>query len=700
MRKNLIYFTSIAIIFYLVSCSNESLLPDNKPDSARTISLTASMPSENPTTRVDLTEKADKSIALTWEVGDQLELAFVQGETKIKDIVTVKNISPDGKKAQFDIIVPAGIQTETFDLYGVYGGGGLSAVNPSLVNLPTNAGSAGSLISVKGRKDVMLYFASKNMQTAAPQASVVFKHLGSLFNITLKNISTNSYNNLGEVRLVGPEGGNWAFNSGAGGGVYDLVSGEFQNTASAGNYISFKAENSELSNGGSVTFWGWYPPLPGEVWPQLKLQVVDTDGNIVYTSDNSKKTRTDVTDVGKSYYFYAVWNGSTLVFTDQSYTFPPLEELVQIPHLYIETDGNVGITSKDNYVKGNLRIVGGDKYGNYEGRTSIKGRGNTTWEKPKKPYRLKLDTKASLLGLSPEKDWILLANSIDPSLMCNAVAMKTGQLLQMPFTNHIIPVDVTVNGEYLGNYTFTEHKEVENNRINVGEGGWLFEMDTYYDEVWKFKSNVIQLPVMIQYPELVDMTEVVALPIFNEMKNDFNAMEGLIVDETFPNNNYLDYFDATAFVNYIIVYTLTDNEEINHPKSTYIYKKKGGKYNMGPIWDFDWAFGYEGTNIHFVNPNRSLIWSGDKSGSLFFSRIIQDPFIQNLYKTEWGKFKQQKYPLLVEYIKEYAETIRESHATDQQRWGNSSGSIDEYKTKMLNWLDARVIYMDNLTAGY
>ena len=133
------------------------------------------MPSENPTTRVDLTEKADKSIALTWEVGDQLELAFVQGETKIKDIVTVKNISPDGKKAQFDIIVPAGIQTETFDLYGVYGGGGLSAVNPSLVNLPTNAGSAGSLISVKGRKDVMLYFASKNMQTAAPQASVVFK---------------------------------------------------------------------------------------------------------------------------------------------------------------------------------------------------------------------------------------------------------------------------------------------------------------------------------------------------------------------------------------------------------------------------------------------------------------------------------------------------------------------------------------------
>lgn len=84
----------------------------------------------------------------------------------------------------------------------------------------------------------------------------------------------------------------------------------------------------------------------------------------------------------------------------------------------------------------------------YEGTTQIRGRGNSTWEMPKKPYRLKLDKKSVILGLGEERDWILLANYIDPTLMLNAVAFKIGQLLELPFTNHAIPVDLYLNGEY------------------------------------------------------------------------------------------------------------------------------------------------------------------------------------------------------------------------------------------------------------
>ena len=141
---------------------------------------------------------------------------------------------------------------------------------------------------------------------------------------------------------------------------------------------------------------------------------------------------------------------------------------------------------------------------------------------------------------------------------------------------------------------------------------------------------------------------------------------------------------------------LTDNEEINHPKSTYIYKKKGGKYNMGPIWDFDWAFGYQGTGEHFVDPDRNLFWTTDTKGTPFFTRIIQDPIILNLYKTEWLRFKEQKYPLLVDYLEEYAETIRESHPRNQAKWNQGTASIDTYLKKLLDWLDQRVKYMDTL----
>ena len=378
----------------------------------------------------------------------------------------------------------------------------------------------------------------------------------------------------------------------------------------------------------------------------------------------------------------------------------PVEEVSHIPHIYIDTQDQAPIVSKDDYLKGTLRIKGVVFYKDFRGTTSVKGRGNSTWKLPKKPYRIKLDEKASLLSLTAEKDWILLANFIDPSLMCNAVAMKTGQFLEMPFTNHIIPVDVTVNGEYMGSYMFTEQKEVKESLINVGEGGWLLEMDTYFDEDWKFKSNSFQLPVMIQYPKLDKLSAAEAQPIFNEMRSDFNALEKLVFDDSFPNNNYLDYFDAVAFVKYLIVYTLTDNKEINSPKSTYIYKKKGEKYNMGPIWDFDWAFGYAfKPRKHFTHPNESLFVPGNSAGTKFFSRIAQDPAIQEIYSVEWPRFKAEKYPLLVAYLKEYAETIRESHQQDQVRWEQSSDDIDKYLTELLDWLEIRVAHMDGLVAG-
>lgn len=371
-----------------------------------------------------------------------------------------------------------------------------------------------------------------------------------------------------------------------------------------------------------------------------------------------------------------------------------------VPHIYITTADQAPVNSKDTYVKAEIRINGGGVFEDYIGSMSIKGRGNSTWSYPKKPYRLKLDKKAPLLGLSAEKDWILLANYLDESLMCNAVAMKAGRLLEMPFTHHMIPVDVTMNGVYLGNYMFTEHKEVEENRINVGEGGLLLELDTYFDEPYKFLSKNYQLPVMIQYPELDDLTSAEATAELNKIKSDFNIFDDAVNDAAFPHNNYLKYFDAEAFVNYLIVYTLTLNEEINHPKSTYIYKKKDGKYTMGPIWDFDWGFGFQTSYKHFTNPNQPLFWNNNSVGTVFFGRLMQDPVIKSLFKQKWILFKKESYPKLIKYAQEYAAVIRDSFNKDYIIWKNGSGNLDTELNRMLTWFDARVNYIDNLTAQW
>ncbi|NLB77084.1 MAG: fimbrillin family protein [Crenarchaeota archaeon] len=184
MRKKLFPILTLAIMLALGACSNEEILQDTNsgtnPGDGRTLTLTASMPDE-PTTRVALEQQDDKTIALTWEADDVLQLVFVQGEqgeSKIKGTATVTNISDDGKKAQFDIALPDGFDTGKFDLYGVYGGGELTG---TIVTLPSNAGNATSLdgtedTSVQNRKDVMLSFASTNIDATNPNVSVVFNH--------------------------------------------------------------------------------------------------------------------------------------------------------------------------------------------------------------------------------------------------------------------------------------------------------------------------------------------------------------------------------------------------------------------------------------------------------------------------------------------------------------------------------------------
>lgn len=365
-----------------------------------------------------------------------------------------------------------------------------------------------------------------------------------------------------------------------------------------------------------------------------------------------------------------------------------------VPHIYIVTAGNAPIVSKDDYLQATIKIEGLGGFEDYTGTTRIKGRGNSTWGYAKKPYRLKLDKKASLLGLAEEKDWVLLANYIDPTLMFNTTAMKTGQLLDMPYTNNIIPVDVTINNTYVGSYAFTEQVAVAKNRVNIEDGGTLLELDIYYDEPWKFRSSNYNLPVMIKYPDLTSESEVTTI------KNDFQIMESAIASSAFPGNNYADYLDINSLVNFMIVCNLTDNEELNHPKSLYMYKPKNGKYTFGPLWDFDWAFGYEDNGTHFQKYNNPLLWNSSSAiGNQFFKRLLADPKVKTLFKQKWAAFKADKLPQLITYLNKYANTIEASQKKDYEKWGNSSGNFTADYQKMREWLINRAGYIDSYAAG-
>ena len=101
----------------------------------------------------------------------------------------------------------------------------------------------------------------------------------------------------------------------------------------------------------------------------------------------------------------------------------------------------------------------------------VRGRGNSTWLDPKKPFKFKLEDKKSLLGMGEGKHWVLLANSYDDSLLRNRITSYIGRQLGLEYTPKMAPVDFYVNGEYQGSYVLSTEARVSGNGVDIDELG-------------------------------------------------------------------------------------------------------------------------------------------------------------------------------------------------------------------------------------
>lgn len=385
-------------------------------------------------------------------------------------------------------------------------------------------------------------------------------------------------------------------------------------------------------------------------------------------------------------YQFIMRNGETFQYTVKAEFL-----LSAIPELTITTTDPsiVEIPSKDYYLEGTLAVNGRGGYEDYTGKTEVKGRGNSTWGYPKKPYRLKLNKKAEICGLGKAKNYVLLANHLDPTLMLNSVAFKIGRLLELPFTNHAIPVDVVLNGIYKGSYLLTEQIEVKENRVDLDENNSvMWELDSYWDDEPKFKSTAFNLPVMVKDPDLT--TEQ-----FEYWKKDFNAFTTQFAKEPLEGNSYVDMIDIESVAKFLITFNLVHNMEINHPKSVFLHKEGNGKYVMGPIWDFDWAYDYEGTSNHFGRYNTPLFSSSMNGvGTAFFQRFLQDSRVKAIYKRTWQDFKNNKLDALLQYVDDYAVMLKPSVERNSELWENTR-SFDTKVKELKTWLRNRADYIDS-----
>ncbi len=323
--KTKILLISLIFPILLTGCIHYGIT--DPPASGTTITITAGLPGESasspgngedmPDTRVGLTQDG-LNVKLTWEKGDKIYLVYRQGtENKGKETISLGegNIINDGKKASFSIPVPVEITEETFDLYGVYGATGFNGATYDL-NLPATPWS-GTLTEVQNKDLILLSFAKTGLSSTNPSFSVSFAHVGSLFHIQLKNTSSSALNGITKAELVA--GSAIQANQNSGSATYNPVTGAFSGTTATGTSLPFDLSASrDLAVGGTLDFWGWYPPVADQNWPALSLRVTATGGP--YTSIDTKVARTSATAAGKAYHFYADYDGTKLYFTNSART--------------------------------------------------------------------------------------------------------------------------------------------------------------------------------------------------------------------------------------------------------------------------------------------------------------------------------------------------------------------------------------------
>ncbi|WP_455684793.1 CotH kinase family protein [Thomasclavelia sp.] len=434
----------------------------------------------------------------------------------------------------------------------------------------------------------------------------------------------------------------------------------------------------------------------------------------------------------------------------------------RLPVVYINTENGADVTSKDYYINGEMKIQGNEQYNLettklYDGKIEIKGRGNSTWGLPKKPYKIKLDSKTNLFSMGKNKHWVLLANYYDSSNLRNTLSYDLSGALDMPQTE-TVHTGVVLNGKYVGMYQFCEQIRVDEKRVDVlnwddeakdlskivatkegldaGDleeylaenlgwttsgkfnyqgktylisnydytipsinGGYLLELDSNYDEVSKFKTNNNQ-PLMFKAPEFAASNQ----DMMNYVQNYIQSYEDAVMSKDYHSMyegnkvHYSELFDMDSLIDYWLVTELFFNED-GMKKSTYMYKDVDDKFHMGPIWDMDWSSGASQSAAIPTNQWQTLYFPAygnpnEPQLKQWYRYLIKDPYFVSCVKQRYEQVRNNQIADMMSSIEDYRVYLKEAGVANSSIWYGNTNTGENEINKLKSWLTNRLAFMD------
>lgn len=388
-----------------------------------------------------------------------------------------------------------------------------------------------------------------------------------------------------------------------------------------------------------------------------------------------------------------------------------LRNFTGLPVMIINTADGAPITSKEDWKDASIELRGGLEFDDLEEcDVEIRGRGNSTWGYDKKPYALKFPSKTSLLGMPKHKRWVLLANTMDRTMMRNRVAYHIAELTSLAWTPRTEFVEIILNGKHIGNYLLTEQIRIDKHRINIAElepsdndgeaitGGYVYEMDFHFDNVNQWWTSQ-GFPSSVKFPDEDDIS-----PEQLEWAIEyFNRVEATLYGPDFkdPDRGYASLIDVQSFVDYWLVYEVCINHELANPGSVYLHKDRGGKLTAGPIWDFDW-----GTFSYSASPQaQGKLFM---MGAIWYERLFEDPAFKAVAKERWQvlapKFRQVESFILEEYDYLQVSAQRNFSIWNPATTGNVNGdtniSFDEAVERMYDLYVERIETLDRIFSSW
>ena len=382
-------------------------------------------------------------------------------------------------------------------------------------------------------------------------------------------------------------------------------------------------------------------------------------------------------------------------------------EFTGLPILYVNTSG-VAIDSKEDYVEGVSSIVGGTNYPSFQDlEMKIKGRGNSTWWQGgiwgKKPYQIKFGDKTEVLNMPKDKKWVLLAELSDKSLIRNKIAREIANISRFDYVPQAEYSEVFINEQHVGTYLIGQKVEESKNRVNIGDTGYLIEIDTdangriETDDVYfrssQWSSRYEDGVFNIKEPSLEYDSEE-----FNLIKDHVNDFEEALFGNNFkdPDLGYRSFIDLPSFIDWFLVNEISKNQDARSYSSIYFNYIPGEKIKMGPVWDFDLAFG----NVDYSNAeNPEGFWIKE---NLWFKRMFEDPYFSDLVNTRFNYYENNLSSILSK-VDEFENYLSKSQKKNFEIWDILSKDVwpipvkydthHEYVEYLKNWIDTRMLWL-------